>query len=448
MKDIPVYLLSLGCPKNLVDAEVMSATLSERGLRVTPREKEAEVIIVNTCAFIRPAKEESIHAILRLADLKKKGNCRHLIVTGCLSQLYGRELLSELPEVDLFLGPEEVPRIAAHLSALLSEPSPETRIHIPRPSFLMTADHPRRLSTPRHTAYLKIADGCSNRCTYCVIPSIRGRFRSRPMEDVLREAGSLAARGVKEIVLVAQDTTSYGRDLRERPNLPDLLTRLAGIGGLHWIRVLYSHPARITKDLLETIAREDRICKYLDIPVQHIDDDILTVMNRKGTSEHLKKNIELARTIVPGIALRTSLIVGFPGETRRKFEKLRRFIEEMRFDHLGVFTYSREEGTKAFYEPSRITEKTKSDRRDILMKLQASVSADINRSKIGTIVDVVIEGKSGNKTFPWVGRTMGQAPEIDGVTFVRARAVAGDVLRCRVVAAGVYDLFAESLVTP
>jgi ribosomal protein S12 methylthiotransferase len=247
---------------------------------------------------------------------------------------------------------------------------------------------------------------------------------------------------------VAQDTTSYGRDLRERPNLPDLLTRLAGIGGLHWIRVLYSHPARITKDLLETIAREDRLCKYLDVPVQHIDDDILTVMNRKGTSEHLKKNIELARTIVPGIALRTSLIVGFPGETRRKFEKLRRFIEEMRFDHLGVFTYSREEGTKAFYEPSRITEKTKSDRRDILMKLQASVSADINRSKIGTIVDVVIEGKSGNKTFPWVGRTMGQAPEIDGVTFVRARAVAGDVLRCRVVAAGVYDLFAESLVTP
>jgi ribosomal protein S12 methylthiotransferase len=449
LKDIPVYLLSLGCPKNLVDAEVMSATLSERGVRVTPREKEAEVIIVNTCAFIRPAKEESIHEILRLAGLKKKGKCRHLIVTGCLPQRYGRELLSALPEVDLFLGPEEVPRISMHLAALLSEPSPERKLHIPRPSFLMTADHPRHPSTPRHTAYLKIADGCSNRCAYCVLPSIRGRFRSRPMEDVLREAGTLVARGVKEIILVAQDTTSYGRDLRERPTLPDLLTRLAGIEGLHWIRVLYTYPARLTKDLLETIAREDRVCKYLDVPVQHIDDDILTAMNRKGNSERLIKNIGLARAIVPGIALRTSLIVGFPGETRGKFEKLRCFVEEMRFDHLGVFTYSREEGTKAFEYPSRISEKLKCARRDDLMQLQASISAGINRSKIGTTADVLIEGKSGNETYPFVGRTMGQAPEIDGVTFVKTRAAAGgDVLRCRVVSAGIYDLFAESLAKP
>lgn len=446
MKAIPVYLLSLGCPKNLVDAEVMSATLLEGGFRITHREREAEAIIVNTCAFIRPAKEESIHEILRLAGLKKKGKCRYLIVTGCLPQRYGRELFTALPEADLFLGPEEVPRISSHLTALFSEASPKRKLHIPRPSFLMTADHPRHPSTPSHMAYLKIADGCSNRCAYCVIPSIRGRFRSRPMKDVLREAESLASRGVKEIILVAQDTTSYGRDLREKPTLAALLTRLAGTEGLRWIRVLYTYPAHLTADLLETIARADRVCKYLDVPVQHIDDDILAAMNRKGSSERLRKNIVLARRIVPGIVLRTSLIVGFPGETREKFEKLLRFVEETRFDHLGVFTYSREEGTAAFDYPSRITEKLKIARMDALMKLQASISAGINRTRVGTISDVLIEGRSRNKSFPFVGRTMGQAPDIDGVTFVRAReARPGEILPCRIVSAGVYDLFAERI---
>ncbi len=446
MKDLPVYLLSLGCPKNLVDAEVMSATLSESGFRITPREKEAEIVIVNTCAFIRPAKEESIHEILRLAGLKKKGKCRYLIVTGCLPQRYGRELFTALPEADLFLGPEEVPRISSHLTALLSEASPKRKLHVPRPSFLMTADHPRHLATPGHTAYLKIADGCSNRCAYCVIPSIRGRFRSRPMKDVLREAESLAARGVKEVILVAQDTTSYGRDLEAKPTLAGLLTRLAGTEGLRWIRVLYTYPAHLTADLLETIVREDRICKYLDVPVQHIDDDILAAMNRKGRSERLRKNIGLARMIVPGIILRTSLIVGFPGETRGKFEKLLRFVEETRFDHLGVFTYSREEGTAAFGRPSRITEKLKMARRDALMKLQASISAEISRSKVGTVNDVLIEGRSRNKSYPFIGRTMGQTPDIDGVTFVRAReARPGEMLACRIESASTYDLFAEKI---
>jgi ribosomal protein S12 methylthiotransferase len=444
LKGKPVYLLSLGCPKNLVDAEVMSATLFEGGFRITPRENDAEVVIVNTCAFILPAREESIHEILRLAGLKKKGNCRYLIVTGCLPQRYGRTLLSELPEVDLFLGPEEVPRITEHLHALLSEPSLKRKVHTPRPSFLMTAEHPRHLSTPPHTAYLKIADGCSNRCAYCVIPSIRGRFRSRPMEDVLREAGSLAGRGVKEVVLVAQDTTSYGRDLKEKPTLSGLLTRLAKIEGFRWIRVLYTYPAHLTEELLETIAREDRICKYLDVPVQHIDDEILAAMNRRGNSKRLREKIQLARTIVPGIALRTSLIVGFPGETRGKFEKLLWFVEEMRFEHLGVFTYSKEEGTGAFDYPSQITERLKRARRDILMKTQASISAGINRSRVGTLADVLIEGRSRNPSYPFIGRTMGQAPDIDGVTFVQARAArAGDILSCRIVSADVYDLFAE-----
>ena len=446
MKEIPVYLLSLGCPKNLIDAEVMSATLSEGGFRITSREKDAGVVIVNTCAFIRPAREESIHEIRRLASLKREGKCRHLIVTGCLPQRYGRALPPELPEVDLFLGPEEVPRITGHLNALLSQPAPKRRVYAPRPLFLMTAEHPRHLSTPPHTAYLKIADGCSNRCAYCVIPSIRGRFRSRPLEDVLREAGSLADRGVKEVVLVAQDTTSYGRDLKEKPNLSGLLTRLAGFKGFRWIRVLYTYPANLTADLLETIAREDRICKYLDVPVQHIDDEILAAMNRRGNSKLLREKLQLARAIVPGIALRTSLIVGFPGETRGKFEKLLRFVEEMRFEHLGVFTYSKEEGTGAFDYPSRITERLKRARRDTLMKIQASISAEINRSRIGTISDVLIEGRSEDKSFPFVGRTMGQAPDIDGVTFVRTRkALAGEMLSCRIVSTGVYDLFAKRI---
>ena len=446
MKEIPVYLLSLGCPKNLVDAEVMSVILSKRGFRITPREKDAVVVIVNTCAFIRPAREESVHEILRLAGLKQEGKCRHLIVTGCLPQRYGRTLPPELPEVDLFLGPEEVPRITDHLDAILSQPSLKQRVCTPRPLFLMTAGHPRHLSTPPQTAYLKIADGCSNRCAYCVIPSIRGRFRSRPMEDVLQEAGSLADRGVKEVILVAQDTTSYGRDLKEKPNLSGLLTRLAEIKGFRWIRVLYTYPANLTANLLETIAREDRICKYLDVPVQHIDDEILAAMNRRGDSKLLREKIQLARVIVPGIALRTSLIVGFPGETRGKFEKLLRFVEEMRFEHLGVFTYSKEEGTGAFDYPSRITEKLKKARRDTLMKMQASISAEINRSRVGTISDVLIEGRSENKSFPFIGRTSGQAPDIDGVTFVRARgARAGEMLSCRIVSADVYDLFTKRI---
>lgn len=446
MKAIPVYLLSLGCPKNLIDAEVMSAILSREGVRITPREEDAEVILVNTCAFIRPAREESIHEILRLAGRKRKGQCRHLIVTGCLPQRFGRDLLPQLPEVDLFLGPDEVPRIAAHLKGLLSGTSPERKLFTPGPTFLMTSDHPRLPSTPPHTAYLKIADGCSNRCAYCVIPSIRGRFRSRPMEDVLREADRLAGRGVKEIVLVAQDTTSYGRDLKEKPTLARLLTRLARTEGLRWIRVLYTYPARLTTELLEAVAREDRVCKYLDVPVQHIDEDILAAMNRRGSPEQLKKKIALARAIVPGIALRTSLIVGFPGETCRKFEKLLRFVEETRFDHLGVFTYCREEGTAAFRYRSQIPEEVKRARRDELMKRQASISAGLNRARVGDIVEVLVEGGSGKASFPFVGRTMGQAPDIDGVTFLKARAAdAGDMVRCRILSAGTYDLFAERL---
>jgi ribosomal protein S12 methylthiotransferase len=266
------------------------------------------------------------------------------------------------------------------------------------------------------------------------------------VEDVLQEAGSLAGRGVKEVVLVAQDTTSYGRDLKEKPTLSGLLARLARIEGFRWIRVLYTYPANLTADLLETIAREDRICKYLDVPVQHIDDGILAAMNRKGHSKLLREKIQLARSIVPGIALRTSLIVGFPGETRGKFEKLLRFVEEMRFEHLGVFTYSREEGTRAFDYPSQITEKLKRARRDTLMKTQAAISAEINRSRVGTSTDVLIEGRSENKSFPFIGRTMDQAPDIDGITFVRARdARAGDMLSCRIESTDVYDLFAKCI---
>ena len=446
MKSKKVNIISLGCPKNLIDSETMAGTLIENGYDLSPCADDAHIIVINTCAFILPAKEESIDEILRMGVWKReeKSPCTHLIVTGCLPQRYGRVLEKEIPEVDLFLGVNEVPNIARHLDRL-SFPDPSMRrCIVSEPTFLMNAGHSRFLSTPSYTAYVKIAEGCSNRCSYCVIPEIRGKSRSREPDDILREAEGLAAEGVREIIITAQDTTAYGRDLKGKPTLSELLKKLGAIDHIRWIRLLYTYPAHLTHAVLKTMAAEEKICHYIDMPIQHIDDDILNAMNRRGGSRLIQKTVEKARHLIPDVALRTSIIVGFPGETRLKFDDLMTFIKEMRFDHLGVFTYSREEGTKAASLPSRISEKEKERRRRSLMEAQAIISYEINQALIGSHQEVLIEGKSDIPDFTHVGRCRRQSPDIDGVTYVRGKSlVPGDLALCRITGAAEYDLFAE-----
>jgi ribosomal protein S12 methylthiotransferase len=443
-----VHIVSLGCPKNLVDSEVMAGVLTEAGYLLTDRPEEASIIMINTCAFILPAREEAIAEILRMAAWKKAGDgpCTHLVVTGCLPQRYGKELVEALPEVDLFLGTAEVPHIGRHLDGLPAAPKAggRRRSAIGRPTFLMNADHKRLISTSAGSAYIKIADGCSNRCSYCVIPSIRGEARSRKIDDIVKEAEGLAARGVRELIVTAQDTTAYGLDRKEKPTLSLLLRELARIDGLSWIRLLYTYPARLTDELLRTIADENKICPYLDIPIQHSDDAILAAMHRRGDNAQIRKAITEARRIIPDVALRTSLIVGFPGETPRRFENLLSFVREIRFDHLGVFPYSREEGTEAAALPPRISEREKERRRNRVMEEQALISRAINDNLIGTRQEVLVEGKGELSGYSRIGRCRRQAPEIDGATHLRGGdPETGTIITCRIIDADDYDLFAE-----
>ncbi|MBW2545537.1 MAG: 30S ribosomal protein S12 methylthiotransferase RimO, partial [Deltaproteobacteria bacterium] len=350
----------------------------------------------------------------------------------------------EIPEVDLFLGTGEIPRIADLVASLQRKKQPEQRSFIGKPDFLMNSSHSRLLSTPPYTAYLKIAEGCSNHCSYCVIPLVRGKFRSRQMDDILRETETLAQRGVKEIIIAAQETTLYGRDLGYTSGLSPLLREIALIEGIRWIRLLYTYPANLDDELFRTIHDVEKICNYIDIPVQHIDDGILSSMNRKGDSGLIKNVIADARKIIPGVALRTSLIVGFPGETQERFDRLLAFIRETRFDHVGVFEYSREEGTKADALPGHIPESVKELRRGIIMEEQALISREINQSLIGSLTEIVIEEKSDLPGYDYIGRSRRQAPDIDGITYVKAEEKAiGDIVECRVVSADDYDLFAE-----
>ena len=453
MRETSVHIVSLGCPKNLIDSEVKAALLEQAGCRIVSGPEEADILLLNTCAFILPAREESIDEIFRLAEWKKAGKCRHLIVTGCLPQRYGAELAAELPEVDLFLGISEVPNIADHLRILMEgQTAPGiNRSVVPNPLFLMNSGHPRLLSTPPYSAYLKIAEGCSNRCSYCIIPQLRGKARSRPVEDILREAEGLVDRGVRELILVAQDTTAYGRDLQGKPTLALLLRELAGLNALAWIRILYTYPTGLTDELLNVIAKEERICSYLDVPIQHIDDDILSAMKRRGDSRLIRKNLERARKAIPGLALRTSLIVGFPGETPAKFNRLLAFVQETRFDHLGVFPYSPEEGTPAEKLPRQVSDRTKKARRNLIMEEQAVISHEINQALVGSRQEVLIEGPSDNPEYPLIGRCRRQAPDIDGVTYVRngdRPLQPGSVVQCRIVEADDYDLYAEAISPP
>ncbi|MGD0022496.1 MAG: 30S ribosomal protein S12 methylthiotransferase RimO [Smithellaceae bacterium] len=444
IKHNKAHIISLGCPKNLIDSEVMGGLLSQSGLQMVDRNDSADIVIVNTCAFINPAKEEALEEILTLAETKKKGNRQFkLVVAGCLAQRYGKELSAQIPEVDLFIGTGEVGNIVRHINKLDEIKFRRTSV-ISKPDFLMTSQHPRNLPSTATSTYLKISDGCSNCCSYCVIPAIRGKARSRTPDDILQEAANLANKGIKEIIITAQDTTAYGRDLKGKPQLSDLLTHMSELKGIKWIRLLYAHPAHITTDLLKAIAANKKICRYIDLPIQHIDDTILQSMNRKITGAKIKEVIAQARLIIPDVALRTSLMVGFPGETKKRLEKLLDFVRETKFDHLGVFTYSREEGTAAAQIKSQISEKEKERYRDLIMNEQAAISHAINKCLMGSIQEVLIEEKSDRPCYDFIGRCRRQAPEIDGVTYIKgAQLKIGSIVKCEIIAADDYDLFGE-----
>ena len=437
-----VSLVSLGCPKNLVDAEVMLGYLSREEYEVTTDEREADIIIVNTCSFIKEAKQESIDTILDLADRKHDARCRLLIVTGCLPQRYQEELAAELPEVDIFVGTGDYPRIAEIIAE--KRGTREQLRYTGDPNFLYDDELPRLKSSPYYSAYMKIAEGCSNCCSYCVIPTLRGSFRSRPLDKLLKEAHGLVAGGVKEINLIAQDITTYGHDLTGGESLEGLIGELVKLEGLQWIRLLYAYPDGIRDSLIEVIKNEDKVCKYLDVPLQHISDPILKAMNRRSSEKEIRYLVGRLRSEVPGIALRTSLIVGFPGETEEDFRKLLHFVEETQFDRLGVFCYSREEGTPAAEMTDQVSERNKRERHRRLMRAQARASFKRNRSLIDTVEKVIVEGYSEETELLLKGRSSRQAPDIDGLVYITAgEAKVGDIVSLRITDSSDYDLFGE-----
>jgi ribosomal protein S12 methylthiotransferase len=430
-KNIKIGMISLGCPKNQVDAEQMLGVLSGAGYEITPDQAQAEVIVVNTCGFIDSAKEESIEAILDAAKMKKQGKCRAVIVAGCLAQRYRDELLRELPEADAIIGTAEIAKIAEISERVLS--GSERLLDVTAPSFIYGL--PRVSTTPRHYRYLKIAEGCSNRCSYCAIPLIRGNFASRPAASIAEEARRLVDEGARELILLAQDATAYRDDACDYAGL---VTKLARVPGVEWVRLMYAYPGRITDSLMNVIAEEHRVCKYLDIPVQHIDDAILKAMNRRAASGDVKRTLERLRKRIPNIALRTSLIVGFPGETEAAFKRLLAFVKDAEFEHLGVFAYSPEEGTPAAALPSSIPREVAEERRDRIMKAQAKISLRKNRSLIGTVQRVLVDGIEDTALF---GRMQTQAPEIDGVVYLsETEAQPGEFVDVTITAAQEYDL--------
>jgi len=434
-----VSLISLGCPKNLVDSEVMLGLLSKAGYSLTPRPSQAEIIVVNTCAFIRDATQEAIETILQLSRYKQRGRCRFLVVSGCLPQRYGSSLEKELPEVDLFVGTGDFQSLPEILSK-----HPNTRSFLSKPTFLYDEKTPRILSTPPFSAYLKIAEGCSNRCTFCTVPRIRGPYRSRKIPSILTEASKLADQGVREIILIAQDTTAYGMDLRDGTNLEKLLRGLVRVEGLRWIRMLYSYPKLnyFTDDFLRFMTGEEKICPYLDLPIQHIDDEILKLMGRRPRSQEIYRLLEKIRTFLPEMNLRTSLIVGFPGETERHFKTLLDFVEEIGFDHLGAFKYSSEEGTPASRLKGPVPEHVKEERLGVLMDLQKRISLKKHRALVGKKMIVLVEGLDGRRKL-WQGRLKTQVPEIDGSVFLKGKAKPGDWVEARMTKALPYDLVGE-----
>lgn len=437
-----VSMVSLGCPKNLVDAEVMLGVLSKQNYEITTDEKEADIIIVNTCSFIKEAKQESIDAILDLADRKHDGRCRTLIVSGCLPQRYQEELAQELPEVDIFIGTGDYPRIAEILAE--KEGTEDQLRYVGDPDYIYDETLPRLNSSPSWYSYLKIGEGCSNCCSYCIIPQLRGAYRSRPLEALVAEAEMLASRGVKEINVISQDITRYGSDMSDGTSLEMLLRRLAAIDGIKWIRLLYAYPDGISDSLIELIRDEPKICKYLDIPIQHISDSVLKGMKRRSSEQQIRDLIAKLRQEIPDITLRTSLIVGFPGETVEDFSTLLRFVELTQFDRLGVFCYSREEGTPAADMPEQVSERIKRERYRKLMRTQARLSFKRNRTLIGKHEQVIIEGFSEETELLLKGRSSRQAPDIDGQVYITSgSANIGDIVTLTITDSSDYDLIGE-----
>ena len=453
-----VLFVSLGCDKNLVDSEKMLGLLNEAGYRVAQEESEADAIVVNTCCFIHDAKEESVETILEMAEWKKKGRLKALIVTGCMAQRYQDEIQQEIPEVDAVIGTTGYTEIVPILDEILAEAEAsqkEAAVEEPKeksfvnccPSIdLLPASlaDKRVVTTGGYTAYLKIAEGCNKRCTYCIIPYIRGHYRSFPMEDLLEEARKLAEGGVKELILIAQETTVYGMDCYGRKALPELLTKLCEIEGIEWIRILYCYPEEITDELIAVMKKEKKICHYLDIPIQHSEDTILKRMGRRTNRAELVSLVEKLRKEIPDIVLRTTFITGFPGETEEEFIIMVDFVDSMEFDRLGVFPYSAEEGTKAAEMDGQITEEVKESRRDEIMALQQEISADKAASRIDDEMSVLIEGYLYEDDI-YIGRTYMDAPKVDGNVFVRAEEelISGDIVPVRITGANEYDLMGD-----
>ncbi|HHY47217.1 MAG TPA: 30S ribosomal protein S12 methylthiotransferase RimO [Firmicutes bacterium] len=445
-------MVSLGCAKNLVDSEVMLGILKDRGFEIVPDEAGADVIIVNTCGFILPAKQESINEVLRLARLKQGGRLKALIMTGCLPQRYGEELAKELPEVDAFVGPGEITAIARVIRDVLQiyrtgqpgRPAGRRPVLISEPRFIYSHETPRIISTPPYTAYVKIAEGCDNRCSYCVIPSIRGRFRSRPIESIVSECMRLAGNGARELILVAQDTTRYGEDLYGTFKLASLLREISRIEGVVWVRFLYTYPTHITDELIEVVACEPKICKYFDIPLQHADDRVLRMMGRRNSREDALALINRIRTRIPDVTLRSTFIVGFPGETEDAFDSLLDFLEETKLDRVGVFAYSEEEGTPAEALPDKVPEDVKEERFRRAMELQRRISREKLEARVGSEEMVLVEGLSEESDLVVVARSQREAPGIDGLIYIGdATLKAGTFHQARITGASDHDLAAE-----
>lgn len=436
-----ILFISLGCDKNLVDSEMMLGMLQEKGYSFTDDEAEADIVVVNTCCFIGDAKEESINTLLEMSELKENGQIKALIAAGCLAQRYREEIQKEIPQVDAIIGTTAIDEIVAAVEEILAGQKVN---HYQDINAKPVTDKKRVVTTGGHFAYLKIAEGCNKHCTYCIIPKVRGNFRSVPMENLLAEATALADGGVKELILVAQETTLYGVDLYGEKSLPKLLHELAQIPGIYWIRILYCYPEEITDELIEAIANEPKVCNYLDIPIQHSSDKVLKRMGRRTSEEELRQMVGKIRERIPDICLRTTLISGFPGETEEDFEELYRFVNEMEFDRLGVFPYSQEEDTPAAIMADQVAEEIKVFRRDELMELQQEIAFEKAEDMIGRVLTVMIEGKVADED-TYVARTYRDAPNVDGYLFVNTTAtlMTGDFVKVQVVDANEYDLIGE-----
>lgn len=437
-----IGMVSLGCPKNLVDSEVMLGLIREKRLEITNDPAEADLIIVNTCGFIESAKEESINTVLQMAEYKQNGSCKYLVMTGCLGQRYADELFESMPEVDAIVGTDSFTDIGWVIDQVMAG---KRLKHLQKLESKNVAMPPRMLTTPGYMAYLKIAEGCDNCCSYCIIPQLRGPYTSRPYDEVMAEAKALADSGIKELIVVAQDTTRYGEDTTGKLLLPQLLRALNALEGIEWIRVMYLYPNNFTDELIEAFATLDKVCKYIDIPLQHASDRLLDSMNRFDTREQVETLLNKLRTRIPGITIRTTFIVGFPGETEEDFEELKDFVEKQRFENAGVFQYSQEEGTVAGAMENQIGPEVKENRYHELMALQAGISEEIHKEREDAELDVLVEGfDEDNLAY---GRSTHEAPDIDGTIFIENAEglVVGDMVRVRILQGFTYEMVAEKV---